>query len=101
MTQLRYPPKLASSDMLRYGKVRELLALPPLFRVGLSKDLRPLKITDRGDIVTYPVETETWMPILDEAFGFNALVQALGRKGLAAFINPFRFTLPFSGQSSL
>jgi hypothetical protein len=52
-------PKLASNGMLRYGNARELLTLPPLFRVGLSKDLRPLKITDRGDIVTYPVDRET------------------------------------------
>lgn len=76
-------PKFASGDMLRYGKARELLSLPPLFRVGLSKDLQPLMITYQGSIATYPVDRDTWMAVLDERLGFNALIQYLGTKGLA------------------
>jgi hypothetical protein len=76
-------PKFASGNMLRYGKVRELVSLPPLFRFGLSKNFRPLKMIDQGDIVTYPADGDTSTAVLDKRLGFNALVHYLGTKGLA------------------
>ena len=75
-------PRLASVEMWRIGKAKELFTFPPVFRTGFGKGMRILKITEDGVLVTYPADSATWMPILDEALGFNALAECLETKRL-------------------